>query len=268
MSSGAAPKRSPLTFLVLVSVLAVPFYLLGALVEPPAGFPIKLPLSALWLFCPFTAAAILVYRDDGLRGIGALLRRTVSHRCPRPLWLVAIVLLMPTVYLVSYGVMLGLGRPLSPPRIPLQEIPILLGVSFIAAVAEEAGWTGYATDPLQQRWSALQATLVIGAVWGLLHVVPDLQNGQSFGWIAWQHGVGAMAFRVLIVAAYNTTGTVLAAVALHTLDTVCWQLFARNAPYDPVITAPILAIAAVAVALRWGSKKLGRQMARPTQKVT
>jgi hypothetical protein len=77
-----------------------------------------------------------------------------------------------------------------------------------------------------------------------LHVVPDIQNGQSLGWIAWQRGAGAIAFRVLIVAAYNNTGTVLAAVALHTLDTVCWQLFARNAPYDPAITAPILAMAA------------------------
>jgi hypothetical protein len=248
-----------LAFLVLVYIVAVPFWLLGAVVDPPADFPIQLPVSALQLLAPLIAAAILVHREEGLGGIGRLLRSTVSFRGLRPMWLVAIVMLSPAVYLVSYGVMLLLGRQLPEPTLPVLDIPILFAIFFASAIAEEAGWTGYATGPLQERWNALRAALVVGLAWGLLHVVPDLQGGRDVGWIAWHHVVGAVSLRILFVSAFNNTGAVMAAVLLHTMDNVCWQLFLANAPYDPAITAPIYAMTAIVVIVLWGARTLARQ---------
>jgi hypothetical protein len=126
----------------------------------------------------------------------------------------------------------------------------------VASIAEEAGWTGYATDPLRQRMGALQAALVVGAAWGILHFVPDLQGGHDLGWIAWHHVVGAIALRILFVWVYGSTGSVLAVVLMHTMENLSWQLSSASAPYDPFITAPILAAVAVLVTLRSGMRSL------------
>jgi membrane protease YdiL (CAAX protease family) len=49
--------------------------------------------------------------------------------------------------------------PLPDPRVPLLAAPLLLLVFLVPAVGEEMGWTGYATDPLQDRWGATTRTL-------------------------------------------------------------------------------------------------------------
>ena len=86
----------------VVFVLAVPCWLLGALVETPEGSPIMLPLSALQLVCPFMAALILSYREEGSGGIRSLLARVLSSRGITPIWYVPIILVMPTIYLLAY----------------------------------------------------------------------------------------------------------------------------------------------------------------------
>jgi hypothetical protein len=256
MSTCMPAKRSPLTFLVLVFIVAVPFWLLGAVVEPPEDFPIKLPVSALQLLAPLIAAAFLVHGEEGFGGIRRLLRRTVSFRGMRPMWLIAILMLSPAIYLLSYGGMLLLGRQLGEPTLPVLDIPILFAIFLASAIAEEAGWTTYATDALQERWSALRTALVVGLAWGLLHVVPDLQGGRDVGWIAWHHVVGAVSLRIIFVSAFNNTGAVMAAVLLHTMDNVCWQLSLANAPYDPAISAPLYALTAILAIAVWGAKTL------------
>jgi hypothetical protein len=66
--------------------------------------------------------------------------------------------------------------------------------------------------------------------------------------------------RILIVWLYNNTDrSVLAAIVVHTMDTVSYSLFPNNGShYDPVIVAPIAAIAAAIVTLLWGSRTLAR----------
>ena len=156
--------------------------------------------------------------------------------------------------------MVLLGRPLSPiPSCLSWTSSVLFAIFFVASIAEEAGWTGYATDPLRERTDALRAALVIGAVWGALHVVPDLQGGHDLGWIAWHHVVGAIALRILFVWVYSNTGVVLAAVLMHAMENLSWQLSSASAPYDPSITGPIFAAAAAVVVLLWGPATLARR---------
>jgi len=101
--------------------------------------------------------------------------------------------------------LIGLPLP-DEPQIPYLTIPILLVVFLIAAADEEVGWMGYAVDPMQDRWSALTTGIILGSVWGILHVVPDLQANHGLAWIAWQHGVYTVALRIVIVWLYNNTG--------------------------------------------------------------
>jgi hypothetical protein len=88
MTTGASSKRSLLKFYVLVFALAVPFWLVGAVVEVE-GLPMDLPVSALMLVCPITAAWILVRRDEGPGGMRRLMKRVFDYRkITRRIWYV------------------------------------------------------------------------------------------------------------------------------------------------------------------------------------
>jgi membrane protease YdiL (CAAX protease family)/general stress protein 26 len=264
--TGASRGRSPLRFFLLVFALAVPFWLLGALAGNGLPLPTNLPVSALQAVCPLLAALILVHREDRRRGVRRLLHRIVDYRRIRPrIWYVPIMLLVPVIYLLSYAVMRLMGQALPELHIRLLTIPVLLVVFFVAAVGEEGGWTGYAVDPMQARWSSLTAGIILGLVWGALHVVPDLQADRSLEWIAWQRGVYDVGLRILLVWLYNNTGKgVLAAVLAHDTDNVSVSLFPNDGShYDPAVTGTITAVIAAIVTLLWGATTLARYR-RPT----
>lgn len=75
---------------------------------------------------------------------------------------------------------------------------------FAEAIGEEAGWMGYAADPLMQRWTALQTGVMLGTVWAIWHVIGDFQAHHPIWWIVGQF-VFTIAVRVLMVWIYNNT---------------------------------------------------------------
>ena len=161
--------------------------------------------------------------------------------------------------LLSYEVMRLLGRPLPEPQIPFLAIPIFFLVFFIGAIGEEVGWSGYAIDPLQGRWGALQASLILGSVWAIWHVVPYIQAHNAPAWIAWQC-LGTVGSRVIIVWLYNNTGkSVFVAILYHAMLNVSEFLFPNyGSHYDPAITGIIIIITAAIVTFFWGAKTLAR----------
>jgi len=89
---------------------------------------------------------------------------------------------------------------------------------LITGIGEELGWMGYAIDPMQNRWGALKASIILGLVWSLFHFIPDLQNRQTADWILW-HRLRTVAFRILIVWVYNNTGkSVFSAILFHAVN--------------------------------------------------
>jgi uncharacterized protein len=176
-----------------------------------------------------------------------------------PLWLVGALAdtqLLPglplsavMVLALAYVAMRALELPLPPPALSIAIVPTLFLLFFVAGMAEELGWSGYALDPLQNRWGALPASLIIGLVWAAWHVVPLLQVGRAPGWIAWWT-VGTVATRVLHTWLYNNTGkSVFGAALFHAMTNVSWQLFPnQGSHYDPRITG-ILAIVAICVTI-------------------
>ena len=97
---------------------------------------------------------------------------------------------------------------------------------------------GYAADPLQEQKDAIEAALFLGLVWSGVHVIPDLQGGQSWRWIVGQRSF-SVALRVLIVWLYNNTGrTLTAPVLFHASDNVSvFTLFPGDSEdqYNPAI---------------------------------
>lgn len=250
--------RSPAAFVALTFALAVPFWVLGALVPTPGDAPVQLPLSALQLVTPLVAASILVLRRDGVHGLRGFLGglRSAGREASLAAYVV-IVGVMPLIYATAYVVMVALGRPLPDPVIALASIPVLLALFLVSAACEESGWTGYALDPLAGRWGILRAAVVLGLVWAVFHLVADLQGGHDAAWIVW-HRAGSVALRVLLVCAYVATGRgMLAVLLMHTLDNVSWQLFPNGGShYDPAFVAPIT-IGAALVAVAWVTRTRG-----------
>ncbi len=208
--------------------------------------------------CPVTAALILVYRENKTAGMTELLERSFDYKRIRAkVWYVPIVLLRPGVMLLSYGLMRLMGVPLPTLQFPVLAALAMLFAFFIAALGEELGWSGYIIDPMQDRWGALPAAVLLGLVWAVWHIVPLVQAHRSPAWIAWWC-VSTVAIRVLIVWLYNNTGkSVFAAALFHTMSNVSWQLFPiHGSYYDPRVTGLIEAFAAAIVTVIWGPRTL------------
>jgi membrane protease YdiL (CAAX protease family) len=248
--------KSALSYFALVYVLAIPFWALGALSKMqllPA-----LPISALGVLCPLTAASILLYRKNGWSAVVELLKRSFDfQRIRNKLWYLPTILLMPVAMLLSYLVMRLTGMKLPVPQISLTTTLALSVVFFIGGIAEELGWTGYAIDPLQERFGALRAALLLGAVWAVWHFIPLLSVPRSPVFIAWWT-LGTISFRVIMTWLYNNTGkSVFSAVIFHAMINLTWQLFPINGSYyDPQVTSLIVAAAALIVVLIWGPSTL------------
>ena len=67
-------------------------------------------------------------------------------------------------------------RPLTP-----GEVALLAVIFIVAAIPEELGWRGYALSRLLKNRSALFASLVIGVLWGLVHLALHLPGMPNDG---------------------------------------------------------------------------------------
>ena len=251
-------KRSPLKFFVYVFAFTVPFWVIGALTGLEI-FP-GLPIAALSAFCPMLVAVLLVYQEGNAAGVSALLKRAFdAQRVPAKIWFVPTLLLMPGVMIVSFGVLRWLGTPVPAPHLAVLSTLALCVAFFLSALGEELGWSGYITDPMQQRWGALQASIIIGVVWAIWHFVALVQAHRPAEWIAWW-SLGTVAARVIIVWLYNNTGrSILVATLFHMMIDVTWQLFPiQGSFYDPRVTSIVLAVAAAVIVVVWGPKTLTR----------
>ncbi|GAB4465413.1 MAG: type II CAAX endopeptidase family protein [Anaerolineae bacterium] len=258
MQTNSAQERQPLRFFLLVFLITLPFWLFGGHRLP---LRINLPVSALAFFNPSIAAALLSYGEHGLSALKEWFRKIFDYRkITNRLWYIPVLLLMPFIYFLSYVIMRVRGLPLPDPvEVPLSATPAYFLMFFVAATAEELGWTAYATDPLQKRWGALRTGVILGLVWGLWHIIPDVQNGKAADWILW-HRLYSVALRILIVWVYNNTGkSVFAASLVHTMDNVSVFLFPNyGSHYNPFITCIITWLMAALVIFGWGPRTLAR----------
>jgi membrane protease YdiL (CAAX protease family) len=259
----SAPKHKSLwTFLVLVLILSIPIWLIDPVADQfmPEERPISVPISALMMVCPITAALILVKRESGWDGVKKLLQRSLDvRRIKRKTWYVPILFLMPAIMVLQNGLMSPKQVPIAEPQFPVIMALVFGAVFLIAAVGEEVGWQGYAIDPLLDRWSALTASVVLGTVWATWHIVPLIQLGRTPTQIVWQC-MDMVATRILIVWLYNNTGrSVFAAVLYHAMYNVSTLLLPNyGLVYDPTITSTLVMIAAATVIFLWGPNTLAR----------
>lgn len=255
-------KRSPFVFILLVVLLTIPIYILGFVTEIEL-LP-GLPISSLASFCPALAAMLLRYKEAGFRGTSALMKHVVDFkRVPSVLWFAVAFLLQPFIAVVVYGLMRLFDYPLPAPEIEVLSALILFLPSMLAALGEELGWSGYALDPLQERWNALTASLVLGAVGAIWHFILFRQAGRDLTWIFWQ-SLTLIATRILHVWLYYRSGKSVSIVAVaHAMLNVSWLLFPNGGShYDPRLTALVSLVLALLVLSNRGLGYLGQVLSR------
>ncbi|NIM90139.1 MAG: CPBP family intramembrane metalloprotease [Candidatus Aminicenantes bacterium] len=247
-----------MNFFLLVFALSIPLWVIGAVtrIQLLPG----LPVSSLMSFCPLIAASILVYRENRIAGVIELLKRSFDYRRIRSkVWYVPTILLMPGIAILAYGLMRLVRLPLPTPQFPRIAALLMFLAFFVGALGEELGWSGYAIDPMQDRWNALQASILLGLIGAVWHVIPLAQADRSATWIAWQC-LNLVALRVLLVWLYNNTGkSVFAAALCHAMVNVSWQLFPNyGSHYDPRIIGLLTVFSVIIVTVVWGPRTLAR----------
>ena len=263
MKNNAVLRQSPAVFFALVYLLTIPFWLLNLVVKFDV-LPDSLPVAdAGATFVPLVAAMILVYREDGLSGLWRLLARVADYnRIQQRIWLLPIILLMPGIYLATYWLMSATGVPVPSSWTVSPSLPLVFAAFFVAAIGEELGYMGYAIDPLQRRYTALNSSLIIGILWALWHVPSMIQLGQSPRLL----GLGlaaTVAFRILYVWLYNNTGhCIFAAILFHAISNTGRTAFpgGRSAfeHGDAVAGYSLVILVAIAVTFVWGASSLAR----------
>ncbi|MFB3765947.1 MAG: CPBP family intramembrane glutamic endopeptidase, partial [Methanotrichaceae archaeon] len=210
-------KRSPLLFFILVYALSAPLWVLNVI--HPVHIPVdNLPVTDIVAtFMPMVAASILVYREEGFGSVKNLLKRAFDYkRIKKKVWYVPVFFLMPFIYVLTYVIMRLVELPVPTVWSPPLLTPLLFIAYFFAAAGEELGYTGYVTDPMQARYTALTASLIIGLIHGAWHFPSEISIGQSLGLIIWGGVILAVSFRILIVWLYNNTGkSVISAILFH-----------------------------------------------------
>jgi membrane protease YdiL (CAAX protease family) len=138
-------------------------------------------------------------------------------------------------------------------------------VILLISLGEEFGWRGFALPRLQERFSALNASLVLGVVWGFWHFpgfligtgVPlDLPFGVFLLW--------TVLATVLMTWIYNNTGgSILSAILFHSAANATFNYLpllpewaGQGTTFDVFLGLVLLAV--VAVVARYGARRLVR----------
>jgi hypothetical protein len=139
---------------------------------------------------------------------------------------------------------------------------------FIFALFEEIGWMGYAFDPMEERWNALVASIILGIIWATWHIPLYILSGQGPVRIAVQW-ISLIAIRTLIVWLYNNTGkSVFATILIHAVYNVCTLTIASfYTSLGHLITSIFIIIIAVIVTCLWDPETLAQLRSRKTEQV-
>jgi len=131
------------------------------------------PLELAGAIGPAVIALILTGRQAGKIGLKQMIVSSFNVKARWKFWLGAAAMLL-AIHAASRFV-LTLVSP-STPQSTLPASPVAIIALFIimflvgGGLGEEIGWRGYALDRLQEKHSALNASLLLSAVWIMWHL--------------------------------------------------------------------------------------------------
>ena len=182
----------------------------------------QLPLPAeavpvVMVFIPTLVALSLTALNDGWSGVRALVSKLGQWRL-RPLWVVVAVALGLVLRLAisAVAVLLGLIPTIQLRQWSAGQLAFFAVILFLFALPEELGWRGYALPKLLGRHSPLLAGLIVGVLWGSLHLALTLPGMINAGAPPLPTLLGLIGLSVLVTWLYiRTNGNLLLTSLLH-----------------------------------------------------
>jgi membrane protease YdiL (CAAX protease family) len=254
-------------------LLWIPVVLAGA---SQLAFPGFL-LYALGGLGPPATAIVLLYRKHPPQDRRDYWRRVIDFRRIGLAWygVIALLPLAWNILGILTGVLLGAPIPsfdraaelLSD---PLSIVPFAAIVLLFGPLPEELGWRGYALDGLLARYSALLASLILGAIWALWHwpqflmedsyIAEAFPIGSAIFWAGWV--LPTIIYSVMYTWIYNNTGrSILSAILFHFSTNFWGEVLAVRGEMVMYRSVWIVVLVIVIVVI-WGPGTLRRQSMR------
>jgi membrane protease YdiL (CAAX protease family) len=177
------------------------------------------PIALLYIagsFGPFLSAVLVTALCGG--SLRALFSQLLKWRVSVKWWLVAFLIPI-LLYTVMAGIHILLGGQLNWGEVSFLALPGgFLSVFLWGGGNEELGWRGFALPRIQEKYSPLIASLIVGVVWTLWHAPPGI---IELGFVDWAKDLPFYMISVTgisFVATWlynNTGGSVLLTMIFH-----------------------------------------------------
>ena len=176
-------------------------------------------------------ALIYAWKQGGNHGLANIFKRVFDFKRSKRWAVILSFSCLPVVAILTYITMALLSFSLPTIiTIPYKQIPLMIILYFIGAIPEEFGWTYTLTEPLSKLYGATKAGIIIGAVWGIWHILP---------W-SWEHPAGwiigmlllDILMRIAMVYVYIYGGkSLFTSLTFHTMINVAMSVFPNNGSY-------------------------------------
>lgn len=267
-------RKELVRFFIITFVFSWLFWLPGVLayfgvIDAPAG--VLKVLELVGAIGPAIVALILSRRLAGKEGLRALLRSAINVKAGWKFWAGASLMLL-CLHAASRLVLILVSSdlPTSPSGAPpLGLIPYAILIFLVGGgLGEEIGWRGYALDRIQEKHTALNAGLLLAAIWIVWHLPLFFYSGTNQSLIPfWLWLIPVVALGVMMTWIYNNTGTVFSAALFHTVGNLAYEIFpvlpteATPSVTGYVILTIFYVAATVVIVLVYGAKTLRRESA-------
>lgn len=175
-------------------------------------------MSLPMLFAPFVSGILMTYLVEKKKGIselyGKIKKWRVGIRWYLPLFVFPALLISVSLFLSS----------LCSAEFALTFNSFGIVGGILAGMLEEVGWTGFAFPKMVTKSSVLKASIKLGIVHGIWHLMADfLGNYNTLGnwWLPYFIGfvLHVIALRIIINWIYSNTGSLLLAILMHASST-------------------------------------------------
>lgn len=256
-------RRHPLTtFFVLTYAAAWLLWMPLVVFQDTLPEVLALFLVLLGSWVPSSVAILLIATLHGRVGVRKLFRRLLKWRVGLRWYVVVLILPMLVLLGLSLSVRFGGSSPAVDATIISAVVLLALSIFPGSALGEELGWRGFALPHLQADRSALGASIVLGALWGVWHL-PLYMSGKDSRppSIFPAFVIAAIALSVFYTWMYNSTqGSLLIVVLFHAATNLPLTLFIAPLEGDSAqpfrIYVVLLVIAASAVVAGTGAANL------------
>lgn len=238
-------------------------YLMGVSAE--SGNTVGVVLVLLALSGPAVMGIAFVYLALNKEGQKDYWRRILDFKRISFKFYLIIFLLIPALSILAailsgYWNVYSFSHKLPSLYLTILSVPLV-------PVLEELGWRGYVLDRLQEKYSALRSSLILGALWGPWHLPAFFLQGSIFGLMPfasltfWLYMFHAVVISVYFTWIYNNTArSTLSAILLHTVLEFCANT--GMIPWDRpehLYNVTLWTVLVIVITFIYGSKTLARK---------